>query len=727
MKYLFAKLKIVDGKKELPLVPEGKHNTVLLPLQKNNLMCIDIDQPKVDRKTVIDAITKYYKCFVLHKTGKGWHIILRCLEKHTTAQKQNLFGFYPVDILHNHNIIYKTLRKTLPQYIPDDKYNFDNFDIDDLDIYKPMKTKANDPDTESEDSFNDNSEDEDEDSEDEDSEDEFIESQEDDLEKLFNASQYDFSEHNTWVKLGTWIKYYYNKDKEGLDLWRSYCMNTLSNKQDRNEYNKCWKSLKKNKMSFFWIYKHLLQDIKNENVQVLTHRINEYRDFVSNKDFTYNLHELLRYIKQTFAVILDDSDTARIINVKGQLANYNYKKKGNDYHTFAKFRINGKVLGIYDILIKTPTYQPYLNTKYAVQFFPKGVPQKEFELSLNSFMGYKSQIADTSEGTEFIFDHIENVLCAGNKQFYNYYLEWLSTLILDERPTEICIVFEDPNTGSGKGRYHEFLINDVMGDYCSHRTEVGAFGGNFNSQVFDKMFICFDEATSKNKAHAKATWEIIKSFITDRRQGCKEKFKNEETKLFYGSFTWSLQSIEEAFLDEQDRRIAAITTKPRKFKDADDKADYWRPVTGYWDISISRHKDIGGRFMKGLQERRPHGVQLCDIPKTSARERLIGASLSSSIQYLKRLELWVKGKRDEPFLHYKGGNGFLIMPSEDRVDVKTLYVDYKDMVSFEGVKPQQYQNFLKDFKRYAQIKGDKHHNKYIVIDTIDTTKPRTDY
>ena len=40
-----------------------------------------------------------------------------------------------------------------------------------------------------------------------------------------------------------------------------------------------------------------IEEIKNENIQVLKYKINEYREFVSNKDFTYNLHELLRYIK----------------------------------------------------------------------------------------------------------------------------------------------------------------------------------------------------------------------------------------------------------------------------------------------------------------------------------------------------------------------------------------------------------------------------------------------
>jgi len=730
---IYAKLSYTNtGSKKLPHTNKTDYNCKLLHLQNNGLMAIDVDQPNVERNDVIKAVKdEGYEKFILRKTGKGWHIILKCNDKtQQTAVKQNWGGFYPVDFLHNHHIIYKTYPKLesnfeMPTYKDDKEYKYE---FDELDEYNPT---SKDDDTESTDVFDsidDNDDEETEEAEDED--DRIVETQDDDLEKLFDDSKYDFSNHNNWVKLGTWIKFFYNKDKEGLELWKTYCMRTLKNKQDITEYQRCWKSFKKEKMNFFWIYKHILQDIKNENIQVLEYKINEYTAFVRNKDFTYNLHGLLRYIKKTFCVILDDKDVAKYINVKNELSNYNYKKKNNDFHIWAKFRMNGKLMGIYDIF-KNPMYQDYINSKYNCEFWI-GDNQNYYH-SLNSFRGFEATISNTSEGTEFLFQHIEKVLCGGNKEFYNYYLEWLYQILFNQVQTGICILFQDSFTGCGKGRWNSFLIGKVIGEYVSLRTDINSFGGSFNSNVFDKVYICFDEVPSKNKSHTKATWESIKSFITDQAQVKKEKFCNDSKVEFFGNFTWNLQHITDAFLDEQDRRVASISTKPRPFKDAKEKAEFWEPKTGFWDRSIAKYKDIGGRFLKGLEERRPKDVNLCRIPDTEARRALIASSCSSANLFLKQIEEWYKedrpkGKDFIVDLNDPNRDGRIIYHDDEKISLNDLYKDYKSLMLLESNKPVIMRNFIKDISRYAKVsRSNKNYNneQILHLSTINTSVPRS--
>lgn len=110
---------------------------------------------------------------------------------------------------------------------------------------------------------------------------------------------------------------------------------------------------------------------------------------------------------------------------------------------------------------------------------------------LNLWQGFG---VDAKEGDcSVILDHIHEVLCAGNREFSDYILNWFATKIQDPtRVMGVMPVFISAQ-GAGKGVIFEDLLMRIFGQHGLAISDGEQLVGKFNKQLLDACYVFADE------------------------------------------------------------------------------------------------------------------------------------------------------------------------------------------------------------------------------------------
>jgi hypothetical protein len=108
-------------------------------------------------------------------------------------------------------------------------------------------------------------------------------------------------------------------------------------------------------------------------------------------------------------------------------------------------------------------------------------------------------------------EHILNVVCSGNREFYDYVLNWSARMIqFPDQRGEVAIVMKGVE-GAGKGIFANALRH-IIGHHSMKISNAKHLVGNFNLHLRDCVFLFADEAFyAGDKQHV----GVLKSIITE--------------------------------------------------------------------------------------------------------------------------------------------------------------------------------------------------------------------
>ena len=200
--------------------------------------------------------------------------------------------------------------------------------------------------------------------------------------------------------------------------------------------------------------------------------INDRQDEINQKAiYLHTTKELLEKYKEVFFFEKKELKPGKIAYIKKE---------------FFKEWIKDHTKKIYDTL----TFKPFC------------LGEKLNRRHFNLFKGYRaSKLPEKKdyEAIKPILWHIENIMCNGNNEHYNWVLKYFAQIVKNPKEkTGVVLIFKSPQ-GAGKNIIIDMIANGIIGDECSVSTSnpEQVFFGNFNALLANKTMAICNEAGNK--------------------------------------------------------------------------------------------------------------------------------------------------------------------------------------------------------------------------------------
>ena len=236
--------------------------------------------------------------------------------------------------------------------------------------------------------------------------------------------------------------------------------------------------------------------------------------------------------------------------------------------------------------------------------------------TLNLFQGWKrTPIFDNPEGCRLLLNHIFNVLCDGDVDYFTYFISWFAHKV--QKPhikIKTAISFKSVQ-GVGKGIFLVGVIGEIFGSHFKHLTSVEALTGHFSTGFQDALFIFLDEAFFTRDMGAA---QQLKTLITEDKARDRAMYKNTVWRKAFFDLLFATNLDLAAILDPSDRRYSISAVKMKK-----------APPPSYFDAMLEEMANGGIESFFGflLQWQTPSHVNIHKPFESVARTETKMASL----------------------------------------------------------------------------------------------------
>jgi len=202
-------------------------------------------------------------------------------------------------------------------------------------------------------------------------------------------------------------------------------------------------------------------------------------------------------------------------------------------------------------------------------FYPEGIgyypcPDRAPESVFNTFQSYPCQpvVGDVT----LILSHIRDVLCSGDQQAADYFIQWLAHIFQKPMDKPTVAVLMKSAEGTGKGTLYK-LLKRILGSNAHQVNGAYQLTGRFNSVIAGRLLVFGDEVDLTSRA----VFDKAKGIISEPTISMELKGIDPEPVPNYARFI---------FAGNHDNLIAA-GTRERRFLVLEpsthetDNSDYW--------------------------------------------------------------------------------------------------------------------------------------------------------
>ena len=281
----------------------------------------------------------------------------------------------------------------------------------------------------------------------------------------------------------------------------------------------------------------------------------------------------------------------------------------SDFKLFYGDEVSGKET-IAETWLKSPEKKKYTG----IIFDPKSNPEGYYNLWKG--FAYKS----VKGKCDLYLNHIQNVICSGNKAYFEYLLDWMADVI--QNPTKkpgVAIVLRG-GSGTGKGTFAS-IFGSLFGNHFLPLTEAKHITGTFNSHLMNCLLLFADEAMFGGDEKAESA---LKTLISESTKEIEFKYQNTFIVPNYIHLIIASNKQYVIRLEGDDRRYFVLDVNKKVQKEHD-----------YFN-AIYKETDKGGRqaLMYFLLNRKI-SRNLKNIPETEASKELKEFSLSPEASFWK--------------------------------------------------------------------------------------------
>lgn len=193
-----------------------------------------------------------------------------------------------------------------------------------------------------------------------------------------------------------------------------------------------------------------------------------------------------------------------------------------------------------------------------VGFYPR--PEKCPEGVYNLFTGWGVKPCP-GEVAPYL-EHLEKVVCSGNKQAFTYLTGWLAHLVQhpDEKPSVAIVLKAIPGTGKGSTVKP---IMQMMGQYGVQINGAGQIAGKFNATMANKLLVFADEVTVSNSREA----DKLKGIISEDTINLERKGIDPEPMPNFSRLIFASNSEQVLRASIRERRYLVLEPSAEKAQD----------------------------------------------------------------------------------------------------------------------------------------------------------------
>lgn len=411
---------------------------------------------------------------------------------------------------------------------------------------------------------------------------------------------YKYEESNKWfysclkhlnddVKNAFLNKFSFNTVDESIkmDIWETFTLKNIIKNIEENKYytftknvitdKKLVKKAKELNEKKYGI--EIIKTVNDDDTTKTTITINKYPKI--------NYGKLITDLKKCF-VIIDQTPMIYIFkDLDGSSGNFKFSethkeavacnKLKNRKLTYLDRELKEKSISLWDIIMQNNNSRHFTYSDSA--FYSKKADvfsyyynpfriNKDFDIEVDETKTDRT----TMNNIELFWDHVKNVIAAGDETSYNYIKNWIiRPLQMPNRKNKSALIFAGIDQGTGKswtaeiiarlhGRFGEENIGN-MKDIC----------GDFNAKLLNKTLVVANEVKNVDNS----VWyngDALKSLITDDKVGIEKKGIDSMTCDNNINFIFVSNNERPINIDDKDRRYAVFEPKPVHDKD---DFDYW--------------------------------------------------------------------------------------------------------------------------------------------------------
>lgn len=180
---------------------------------------------------------------------------------------------------------------------------------------------------------------------------------------------------------------------------------------------------------------------------------------------------------------------------------------------------------------------------------------KKYKTRYNLWRGF-AVIPKSGCKHDLFLKHIEENICQGNIELYNWLIDWMADLIQKPHRKPGTAIVLRGEMGTGKGQFAKH-IGKLFGQHFIPILHGSQLTNRFNSHLADKVFVFVDESGWSHDKHGAG---IIRGMITESHLAIEMKGKDIITMENYGHFVIAANSewvVPASMHDE--RRFAVFT------------------------------------------------------------------------------------------------------------------------------------------------------------------------
>ena len=367
----------------------------------------------------------------------------------------------------------------------------------------------------------------------------------------FSADDYD-----DWLKVGMALHYETNGAFYSFMAWVNWSRSSKSFVSEEDCQEK-WESFRgsKNPVTIGTLrfrYREIMDSFSGDFKMYYSDPDEGVEDF--NKTFVYCL------LKGKAMVIKEDGNNVNFIEKNSFLSFYGnvYADgvgKNGDVGKLAPFWLSNSKRASADKVIFDPSKTKGYDEDNSVYNLWKGFTVEPL---------IKTKDREFGEGWDLLLNHIKEIVCSNQKEWYNYLLMWLANIVQNpggKRPgVAVCLYGKK---GCGKGTIAN-IFGEIFGVHYSYCNSKKDLVGDYNGHLLNSIFAFADEAYFPGD---KTVSGRLQSLITEPYTTMEEKFiprfkvENHINLMMASNEDWFIPATED------ERRYFCLEVSTKRMRD----------------------------------------------------------------------------------------------------------------------------------------------------------------
>lgn len=348
---------------------------------------------------------------------------------------------------------------------------------------------------------------------------------------------------------------------------------------------------------------------------------------------------------------------------------------------FDLFKIqNGNKKFVVDVVLDNPLI--FYDSKKKEHYINRGGCSLHHDKELKKYVEYDEKI---KYGVNLFIDHIKNIICNGNEEYFNYFMNWIYGVVSFKRTEKGVILFGDE--GTGKSIVIKFLEDFVIGKHLVLSTADVNCLRRFNGAFEGKTLLNFEEFPTSTNEDFFNLADTLKNLITNSDLEIENKFMNKYTVKNYLNVIITTNNKSIIRISNTDRRYLMLKVSNEKRCNA----EYFNKLAKYINNHNGISEKVGECFYVYCRERYDPKFDYNKLPMTDYKKDLIRDSIKSEYNFileefflkredlkcsLKELYKKVNGSVDVDYVSYyneKYGDNKITKKTVFNSNLKTLF------------------------------------------------------